>query len=273
MIDEAVFKSNNRFLSNNNDIKNIVEQLNKDDKYSGLVDKFFGKPFISFPADGILRLSGSKPSSSYSFLYDALNGTVISRVPYIVAMDYCADFLDLYNGDVQDRSHFVSINQHIVVSDYTVVLFIILLAYRNSFSLFTPELTFIDGILSLKFEIVHSVVDVLSIENNVVYDFLVNKLKLQSPEMIKALFNDLDFNKDGRMVTITKMFYSRKRTEKERRILDFIESMGEASASEVADYFSLSKRTAIYILKELQDSKQIEKTGKPNDSHLKYRRK
>ena len=271
MIDKTVFYSNNRYLSND-DILSVVEDLENDKTYSNLVDMFFDNVNSSFPRTGILRISGSKPSLGHNYLYDSLNGAIIQNVPYMVAMAYCADFLELYDGNLQDRSHFVSINQLISVSDYTVALFIILLTYRSSFSLFTPELSFIDGTLSLKFEFSVNAPEIRNITENIIYDFLFNKLKIQDAKLTEALFNELVIHKDGKIITVSKTFYSRKRNDKKLRILGYIELMGEASALEIADYFSISKRTANYILKELEESSQIEKTGKPNDSHLKYRR-
>ena len=267
-IDDALFNSQNRFLKNNR-IEKRIKDASFANEYCDLISLFFGKNVTTLFNGQKLRIRGDKPPIAFDFVFNALNGTTFSNMPFIVVLDQCADFLDSYNALVQDRSNFVSRYNFVDNTNYLIDLFAYLLDFRNQFSPLIPQLIVQDGEIILAFESYAANLVNSNIENTKAYKFL--KELFLNDNSNRHLANEFNIESKGKVIIIKKRIYQVKHNTREKNIISYIRAKGEASAQEIADYFDITKRTVNYIIRELINRKIVERIGSPNEPNVKYR--
>ena len=269
---QSVFNSN-RYYKRIQEKGIPIDKLKNDDYFSDYISLFFDRQSFFYNKGYALYLEGSEPPSRFDFVYSALNKKIFQYEPLLSVMDQCADFFELYDVDVQDRTSFVSKYYSIKAEDYIVPLFIILVELGNSFSYVNPQLFIYEGQIVLRFEKDSTkLFSILGLKTSKIYAFLVNNLLLEEKEKVDRILEfDFTYEQDERFMTIRKRLYQVKHFDKESRIIDYIKAKKIVSAQELAIYFGLSKRMINYYISDLINKGIVIREGNTNSSLAKYK--
>lgn len=250
-----------------------LDEIKNDSRLSGAYRLLFEKRFNNFFSGDSLYLEGTDPLVSFDYVYYALNKKTFNSEPWYMVMDQCADFFELYDANIQDRSSFIATTKIIKAEVYIVPLFIVFLNYRNMYSKLTPVLLVHNGQIIFRFEQeINEPISTFSIKKSIFYDLLVNKLKLEDKKVVDFILeNELIFEPRETVLTIRKQLYPLRHSSKKERIINYIKAKHVVSAQELAVYFNLSKRMINYYIAELIDEGIVIREGEINSSTAKYR--
>lgn len=248
-------------------------KIKSDSRFSEAYNLLFGKRINNFFNGDSLYLEGTDPLVSFDFVYHILNKKTFDTEPWYMVMDQCADFFELYDVNIRDRSSFVALSKIVKAEDYVVPLFIVFLNNRNIFSKLTPALFVHNGQIIFRFELKNNEpISEFLIKKSIFYDLLVNKFKLEDEKVVDFILEkELSFETTGTIMTIRKQLYPVKYSSKKERIINYIKAKRVASAQELAIYFNLSKRMINYYIAELINEGIVIREGETNSSTAKYR--
>lgn len=250
-----------------------IEQLENDCNFSDIFSLFFDSRNFNFFNGDSLYLEGTRPLTAFDFVYTAINKKKFVNEPWLIVMDQCSDFFELYDAKIQNRFNFVAPGRTIKAEDYIIPLFIIFFSIRNIYSKATPSLFIRDGQIVFRFEYDPSKIFLDSkFYKTKIYDFLINILKLEDNDVVDSIIeNELKIEKQGTFILIRKRLFEVKHFSKRDKIINFIKAKKVVTALEIAEYFDMSKRMAEYYMLDLINDGIVIRDGKTNASNTKYR--